>query len=157
MLIEIQCDYCNKPYTKEKKLVNINKKKNHKNYCSPECRKLGSTNKVTFKCDYCGKEKTQSRYSYDRSKGGHFCSSSCAATVNNSLYRKNFKDGKSSYRGKAFNYYGAKCSVCGYDTEIVLQVHHRNGNRNNNEIENLDVLCPTHHVEYQTGIRKYSD
>jgi hypothetical protein len=39
--------------------------------------------------------------------------------------------------------------------EAVLEVHHKDSDRTNNELENLDVLCPTHHTEYQLGIRKY--
>jgi predicted restriction endonuclease len=49
-------------------------------------------------------------------------------------------------------HYGPKCAICGYDTESCLEVHHVDGNRGNNEITNLLVVCPTHHVEIERGI-----
>src|SRR5262249_48960196 len=61
------------------------------------------------------------------------------------------------YRRRAFAAYGPICIVpgCGYDNRTILEVHHRDGNRQNNRIENLDVLCPTHHAEFVAGIRRY--
>ncbi|MEK6860574.1 MAG: HNH endonuclease signature motif containing protein [Nanoarchaeota archaeon] len=53
----------------------------------------------------------------------------------------------SRYRQKAFKYLSKACAICGYDTEEVLEVHHKDGNRKNNNIDNLEILCPTHHKE----------
>lgn len=46
---------------------------------------------------------------------------------------------KRSYRARALAHYGEECSVCG-DTENIL-VHHRDGDRSNNELSNLIPLC----------------
>lgn len=35
-----------------------------------------------------------------------------------------------------------RCCIC---SEIGIQIHHMDGNRNNNNIENLCPLCPNHH------------
>lgn len=41
-----------------------------------------------------------------------------------------------------------KCERCGYDKYIkILGVHHIDRNRNNNSIQNLEVLCPNCHSE----------
>jgi 5-methylcytosine-specific restriction endonuclease McrA len=38
------------------------------------------------------------------------------------------------------------CERCGYDEEPrILGVHHKDRNRKNNELANLEVLCPMCH------------
>lgn len=66
-----------------------------------------------------------------------------------------FKNGIGTYRRIAREVYGNACTVCGYAIDCVLEVHHRDGDRTNNSIENLDVLCPTHHDEFEHGVRVY--
>lgn len=39
-----------------------------------------------------------------------------------------------------------RCERCGYDKEMrILGVHHKDRNHKNNDLENLEVLCPTCH------------
>lgn len=42
---------------------------------------------------------------------------------------------------------GKVCEKCGYSKIEILQVHHKNKNRNNNEFDNLELLCPNCHAE----------
>jgi hypothetical protein len=42
---------------------------------------------------------------------------------------------------------GGKCERCGYDKYEILQVHHKNRDRNDNSIENLELICPNCHYE----------
>ena len=48
------------------------------------------------------------------------------------------------------NYKEAKCENCGLTQwlgqEIPLEVHHKDGNRHNNTIENFQLLCPNCHA-----------
>lgn len=37
---------------------------------------------------------------------------------------------------------------------IHLQVHHRDGDRSNNEMSNLQVLCPRHHFKTEKELNK---
>lgn len=54
----------------------------------------------------------------------------------------------SSYRQLALSKLPNKCNRCGYNKSIsVLVVHHKDRNRNNCSITNLEILCPTHHME----------
>ena len=43
-----------------------------------------------------------------------------------------------------------KCECCGLETwldnPIPLELHHKDGNRNNNAIENYELLCPNCHA-----------
>lgn len=53
-----------------------------------------------------------------------------------------------SYRAKAFSHYDRCCDVCGYDRHTdVLIVHHRDNDHENNDLSNLQILCPTCHAE----------
>ena len=42
---------------------------------------------------------------------------------------------------------GSKCERCGYDKPEVLQVHHKDRNRKNNDFKNLEIICPNCHFE----------
>lgn len=47
-------------------------------------------------------------------------------------------------------YKEARCECCGLTTwlnqEIPLELHHKDGNRHNNTIENFQLLCPNCHA-----------
>lgn len=59
----------------------------------------------------------------------------------------------SNYRELALRHYRPVCGVCSYDKNINgLVVHHIDRNRQNNKIENLQVLCATCHlIEHNSG------
>ncbi len=40
-----------------------------------------------------------------------------------------------------------KCERCDYSKIEVLQVHHKDRNRNNNDLSNLELICPNCHYE----------
>lgn len=42
---------------------------------------------------------------------------------------------------------GSKCERCNYKKYEILQVHHKNRNRNQNELSNLELICPNCHYE----------
>lgn len=54
-----------------------------------------------------------------------------------------------NYRKKAFRELPNRCRVCGYDEyPDILEVNHIDIDRSNNDISNLEILCPTHHSEF---------
>ena len=57
------------------------------------------------------------------------------------------------YHRVAFSTYPHECCVCGYNefTEI-LEVHHIDGDRSNNEPENLIIICPNCHRALTKGL-----
>lgn len=70
------------------------------------------------------------------------CSVSCANTYFRSgPSNSNWKD--SAYVTTCFHNHDKKCVVCGEDR--IVEVHHLDENRDNNEPSNLIPLCPTHH------------
>ncbi len=42
---------------------------------------------------------------------------------------------------------GQNCERCGYAKYEVLQVHHKDRNRDNNALSNLELICPNCHFE----------
>ncbi|MDO8492365.1 MAG: HNH endonuclease [bacterium] len=42
---------------------------------------------------------------------------------------------------------GRSCERCGYSKYEILQVHHKNRDRNNNDFKNLELICPNCHYE----------
>jgi len=42
---------------------------------------------------------------------------------------------------------GRKCERCSYNKYEILQVHHKNKDRNDNNIDNLELICPNCHFE----------
>jgi hypothetical protein len=50
-----------------------------------------------------------------------------------------------NYRKLAFQHYDPLCAHCGFGVPAVLEVAHLDGNRNNNEVGNLVILCPNCH------------
>lgn len=39
------------------------------------------------------------------------------------------------------------CERCGYAMREILQIHHKDGNHHNNNVENLELICPNCHFE----------
>lgn len=145
----IECDNCGGSFNK--KPSRIAKSKNH--FCSQKCQGEYSTkvSKLETCCGYCGKTITKFKREIQESKSGKvFCGSSCSASYNGQFFTeeraKNWQGGAHSYRARALNKYGLKCNRCGFDdVPEVLQVHHKDRDRNNNLLDNLEVLCPTCH------------
>ena len=114
-------------------------------------------------CIYCKKEfyKCESKKKKSRS-GLHFC---CRKHKDlgqrlesglKAIHPPHYGDGKWTYRRKAFEEYEHKCNKCGWGDHIpVLEVHHKDRNRKNDNIDNLEILCPTchltHHFLEKTG------
>ena len=152
------CKGCNKEFLKDKRFVKINSR----DYCSRECFCKSTSNSHILICSCCKNTFVRMNKDLKNSKSGlYFCSVDCknkGQLIDSGIKEiqpKHYKNGKSTYRQKALNHYDNKCSVCGYSVIEVLEVHHKDHNRDNNKIENLNVLCPNHHKEYQLGIRKY--
>lgn len=147
-MVTVNCAACGKAFSIELKRYNINIKQNIRFYCSKECRDHKGSKLCA--CANCGELVWRTNSQLKRSKTGLvYCSRSCAASNNNRI----FKVGENhpsyngaSYRNTAFAQYPHKCIVCGYDEdERILEVHHIDEDRKNNNIDNLCILCPNCH------------
>lgn len=156
----VKCSICEKEFEKETKRVNEALKNGWKLYCSDECRShRGSTLCV---CANCGEKIWKKNSEIKTSKSGNvFCNRSCATSFNNIMYKSkenhpNYKNGTGfQYRKDAFAKYEHRCLACGWnEDERVLEVHHIDENHNNNNIDNLCILCPTCHRKVTLGYYK---
>ena len=140
-----------------------------KKFCSRSCaasynnRERSKGNKEVRYCKYCGKPilkiNSESWADYSRK---NYCCSGCRTKYLYESYIKKWKNGEvtgSNGFGGVHKYvrkylqekYSNKCSECGWDKVNIhtgkspLEVHHIDGNSDNNNEENLILLCPNCH------------
>lgn len=147
-MVKRKCKICNKEfYIKE-----FHAKKGWGKYCSIKCRSKGQEKGKWVKCDNCGKEIYRTPRDFKKSKNKRFfCSVSCHCAWENKNIRcginaPNWIVGENAYR-QLLKRVGReeKCRRCGNSDKRVLTVHHKDGNRKNNRIENLEWLCRNCH------------
>lgn len=104
-------------------------------------------------CPICNtKFKTQKNHKREKT----VCSRSCSNTYfrsgeNNPNYKDGF-DGDKRYRKICFKYHQKKCCICEFDH--IIEVHHMDCNKNNNNPNNLIPLCPNHHRMFHSRYRQ---
>lgn len=116
-------------------------------YCSVSCRNAGQRKGRIRTCAHCGADTYRSPRDLKRSQSGQFfCSKSCQTHWRNRMYvgerHANFKNGRSAYRSilaRATPH--RRCEVCGTEDTRILQVHHKDRDRENNVPTNLAWLC----------------
>ena len=80
------------------------------------------------------------------------CSRSCANTSREGIkYKINRpRDKVVSQRAlkvRLIEVRGIQCGRCGYSKIEILHVHHKDRNRGNNNLDNLELICPNCHYE----------
>jgi len=148
-MIEKKCEICNNTFF----IKEFHAKKNWGKYCSIECRSKSQFNGKWVECSNCGKEIYRTPRDYKKSKSKRFfCSVSCHCVWENKNVRcgenaPNWIAGENVYRDLVRRYkIPLKCRECGISDERVLVVHHKDGNRKNNSIDNLEWLCCNCHA-----------
>lgn len=109
-------------------------------------------------CAYCGRKFN----AYGKRK---YCSLECKTEGSRKYESTSNSTNVSGYRRIAFKNYDWKCAVCGYDKDInytkgtktlkfpvILDVHHLDFDRTNNDVANLVILCPTCHAKVHRNI-----
>jgi 5-methylcytosine-specific restriction endonuclease McrA len=101
-----------------------------------------------LKCLFCGNVLNKRQFKY--------CSSSCYGKHQTEQIFKRIESGDTSlyvdnYRKYLIEKYGNKCMKCGWHeinptTGLVpIQLEHKDGNSDNNNLSNLEILCPNCH------------
>lgn len=119
------------------------KRNNSRVFCSNAC--YGKSCRKEISCVVCGKlvlaglnKKT--------------CSRSCANKNRKGIkYKLNSPRDKVKTQGflkiRLLKIRGKKCERCGFEKYKILQIHHRDRNKNNNDLNNLELICPNCHAE----------
>lgn len=150
-----KCEGCGENFECSTRKFNYNKKSGFKIFCSSECytKNKSEKNSIKTNCANCGKEIIKPKSEFRQSKTGNlYCNRSCSAANNNRLFKKwenhpSYKNGEGQYRNYKLNSVeNPKCERCGFDNIIALEVHHKDKNRNNNKLENLEILCCNCHT-----------
>ncbi len=157
---ECTCSYCGKTFLRANHLIEKNQTVF---YCSIECKNKARETKVDLVCEYCGKQFKRRPSALANSRSGHvFCSKKCkdnAQKIYDNENASKFSDMVPPHYGTATDYRllallnkPAKCERCGYDANpLALDVHHKDRNRNNNSIDNLEILCANcHAIEHRS-------
>jgi len=102
---------------------------------------------IIKKCPICKNE-------FETKKGSKKEKMTCSHSCSNTFFRSkvnhpNWKD--ETYRTTCFFYHKHECVVC--KENLLLDVHHLDGNKKNNKPENLIPLCATHHNYWHSRYR----
>lgn len=148
-------------------------KRGNGKFCCRSCsskyaaRQRAEAKPLNCECAYCGKKFYRNPTKKRASKSGlYFCcrehkdlAQRLEAGITEIQPDHYGSESSRSYRKKAFRILPSRCNRCGYsEVPEVLQVHHIDRDRSNNQVENLEILCPTcHEVEhFQAGDGRWS-
>lgn len=105
--------------------------------------------KITKICPVCD---TEFEAFKDSKREKMTCSYSCSNTYFRSgKDNPNWKEESTQYRSKCFEFHTKECIICKEDK--MVDVHHLDENRENNKIDNLVPLCPTHHRYWHSSYK----
>jgi len=134
--ISSKCLICGDNFT------HISSRANKAKYCSRTCYSKAQSTKgtVSLQCAYCN---TEFLTSPSKAKTRKYCSKACTKKSNIKDFSPTYTTvRKTMLKREMLN----SCERCGYDAEkSILGVHHKDRNRKNNSIQNLEVLCPNCH------------
>jgi 5-methylcytosine-specific restriction endonuclease McrA len=150
--VDIKCKVCNHIWQISPATLTPNNMKTYKFNGCLECKYEEA------ECEYCHKvfKRLKTKLNKKNKTGFVYCSKECGNRHKNEQH--SVLNNGLSYRRNAFLAYPHKCAVCGYDEdERVLEVHHIDENRQNNNIDNLIILCPICHKKLTLHICSLQD
>lgn len=106
----VECFFCGRRYLKNIRHVNENIKLKHNFYCSPRCQYSFKNKKIKLNCENPQCKKIFKRQPSDISPH-NYCSSFCAAIINNVKFHKKILIHKCSYCGVRLLKYRKYCSA----------------------------------------------
>lgn len=150
--IEKTCKHCQSTFTVLLKRHTAGKAV----FCSRSCASLYKgaqkpTPKPNLTCSICYKAFYRSNSKHKSKSGFYFCSRTCKARAQKlgsgfETMLPSHYGTDCHYRKLAFDNYAHECAECQWNRyPEILEVHHIDGNKNNNELANLEIVCPTCH------------
>lgn len=146
----ITCEICsNLFYAKPHKI-----QRGKSRYCSMACySKSRQKLRVTLNCAQCKNEFQRKPSAMFNSKSGmFFCSRLCKDAAQRiggieAIMPPHYGtgNGQNDYRARALAHYGSSCTKCGFSNIYAIEVHHKDKDRTNNRLDNLEVICANCH------------
>lgn len=140
--ITASCACCGIQFT------HISSRANHAKYCSPKCYHKGQVGQglTDYVCRHCG-ETFRDSASHKRV----YCSRACVNKANKIVWKPDFLTVRKNMKRRDMI---LTCARCEYSANPqILGVHHKDRDRTNNALNNLEVLCPNcHSVEHAKHI-----
>ncbi len=133
-----ECSICHKPIYRRPVEMDRGRV-----FCSLEC--YGMSNRRETPCVVCG---TLILASANKKT----CSRGCANKNRTGIKYKigspkdKVKDQR-TIKLRMIATHGRQCERCSYDKIQILNVHHKDRNRKNNDLTNLELICPNCHAE----------
>jgi len=142
------CNTCNASFLKQTRFLQTS------NYCCKECASTAKQNRKEAKCAQCNTLIFRSCYKLTLSKSGlYFCNRECKDKAQRiggikEIQPSHYGESRKDYRSHCFKVHNLEkiCTRCGFDNPLAICVHHKDRNRNNNNIDNLEVLCYNCHA-----------
>ena len=168
-MIQRTCQYCEKPFPALESEV----RRGNARFCSRSCgaKHSGAKKKAAVKpnceCAFCHTSFYRNPSTLKNSKSGlTFCSRRCKDQAQRldsnfpEIQPDHYGQGDriNVYRHIAFRNYPPVCAECGIEDLRVLVVHHKDGNRRNNVVSNLKILCSNcHQIEHFEDSQQLED
>ena len=150
----VSCKICEKEFYAKPNWL----KRGWGKYCSRKCQFKGQLRGKFVYCNQCGKKIWRAPRDLRHSKSGKFfCTKSCQTLWRNKFYsgpnHPLWTGGKKQYRAILLSVkkIPVKCIKCGYKNKRVLVVHHKDENRENINLCNLEWLCRNCHYLIHNG------
>lgn len=148
---KVICKYCNKEFLRRKTPIG---KEPFSIYCGPECSSKAGRNRIKLQCWMCKKEFERAESKIKGAIHGiYFCSRKCkdkaqslvgGCTEIRPCFWGNNPDKRCSI---AVEMLKKGCIDCGEKRGYYLNLHHIDGDRRNNKIENWEIVCVKDHVK----------
>lgn len=115
--------------------------------------KLGNLKNYKVQCFRCESIfEVEEREKQFPSKEKYFCSRSCSNHRGIGIeWSETMNTDLKQYRTICFAHHDKSCVIC--SESLIVEVHHLDGDHNNNHPTNLIPLCPTHHQYWHSTHR----
>lgn len=142
---QYSCEVCGEKFLRRLKPSKGNEKKR---FCSQKCAHEFRSTRVEVECFQCGTKFKRAQSRIIKNKHNcNFCSRKCkdyAQSLSGNcvdIRPSHYGNGERSYNERAFRDFPNECCECKEKRKYMLSVHHKDGDRENPSLENLEIVC----------------
>jgi len=146
--IELTCEFC-------KELFLTRQGGKLKRFCSSDCWNKAKVNnaQVEVTCAFCSKTFLKKKSLLKNSKSGlRFCNATCKCNAQKlggitEIMPFHYGAGDGRYSCRNIIQEGSECVDCKENRLYYLVIHHVDGDRSNNDVINLEIVCAKCHTK----------